>query len=234
MLDFSMLDGQVSPAHARRRALLRAGRSSAAPRHRASRARALGDLPLQGRQVRAHHRQRPALGAAVQGLELEVRHRPVDERDAGRASRRRDAETDGRDFRNRQSEAAADARRSRSARSARSTTSPRSSPIRTCARAGWSAASTIRAWANSRRSGCPTSSSAGTIRRSARRRRSARDTERLLRELLGYSDRENRKAEERRKPYERSPLLRRRRRRDAHPEPAREPQRAQPGNVRSA
>ena len=66
-VDFSMLDGQVSLltlAAARYFAL-----GEVPPRLGTEHpgARALGDLPLQGRQVRAHHRERPALGAAVQG-----------------------------------------------------------------------------------------------------------------------------------------------------------------------
>ena len=52
-----------------------------------------------------------------------------------------------------------------------------------------------RAWANSRRSRCPTSSSAGTTRRSARRRRWAAIRRRILAEMLGYSAGKDRSAQ---------------------------------------
>ena len=52
-------------ADARRRALFRAGRGPAAARHRASRPRSLGKLPLRRRRLSAHHRERPALAAAL-------------------------------------------------------------------------------------------------------------------------------------------------------------------------
>src|SRR5436305_154412 len=56
----------VAP-HAGRGALFRAERSAAAPGHRAPRPRAFRHVPLQGRQIRAHHGKRPALDAALQG-----------------------------------------------------------------------------------------------------------------------------------------------------------------------
>jgi len=65
-VDFSMLDGQVALltlAAARYFALARSLRAW----DRASRPRSIGDLSLQGWQICPRHRQRPALGAAVQG-----------------------------------------------------------------------------------------------------------------------------------------------------------------------
>ena len=52
-------------ADARRRALFRARRGAAAARHRASRPRALGELSVRRRRLSAHHRERPALAAAL-------------------------------------------------------------------------------------------------------------------------------------------------------------------------
>ena len=73
-------------ADARCGALFRAGRSAAAARHRASRPRSVGQLPLRRRRLAAHHRQRPALDAAVPG----ARHRILGSR-AGTAVQLRSA-----------------------------------------------------------------------------------------------------------------------------------------------
>ena len=233
-VDFSMLDGQVSLLTLAAARYFALERSSAAARHRASRPRALGHLPLQGRQVRAHHRERPALGAAVQGAGPRGVGHGRSPSNADRVEKRDEVMAtltrENRQARTRR--AARHARRSR--RSGRPGERRRRDPRRP-ARARAQAGRQLRLPGRRRIQGaraCPTSSSAGTTRRSAARRRSA-STPRACSPSCSAFPRANLQLRASQGDMTRR-VHRRRRRRDDRAQPAGGAQRAQPGDVRGA